>query len=214
MKPQLIFLGAPGSGKGTQAAHLVQKYDYAHVSTGNLLREEIGKKSSIGLKVKNILDEGNLVDDDIILDILRSHCDLSSKAYIFDGIPRTLEQAKQLDKNFINESPYKAIYFEIGFDELTKRLLNRYVCVDCGDIYNRSFRVPREEGKCDSCGGGLEQRKDDRIDIVEQRFKVFEKTMGLILDYYGLRERLETVDATADIDAVRCSVENVVEVKK
>ena len=206
MKPQLIFLGAPGSGKGTQAAHLIQEYGYHHISTGNLLRNEIGKKSPLGLKVKNILDEGNLVDDGIILELLKSHCDLSSKFYVFDGIPRTLEQAKRLDEDFIKDNDSKAIYFEIKFDDLMERLVNRYVCRDCGDIYNTSFRNPEKEGVCDACGGLLEQRKDDKVDIVDQRFKVFEETMGQILDYYRSKKGLETVDATEKIELVQSAI--------
>ena len=213
MKPQLIFLGAPGSGKGTQAAHFVQECGYRHISTGALLRREIDKKSYIGLRVKNILDRGKLVDDDTILALLRSRCDLASKVYIFDGIPRTLAQAKQLDEDFIGESYSKAIYFEIGFEKLMQRLLNRYTCVDCGGIYNLSFRIPEKKGKCDVCGGSLKQRKDDKVDIVTRRFRIFEETMGQILDYYKSKKRLETVDAAADENSVRHSIQEMVELK-
>ena len=213
LKPQLIFLGAPGSGKGTQAAHLVKEYGYRHISTGALLRTEIDKKSDLGLKVKNILDQGNLVNDDMILELLRSHCDLSSEVHIFDGIPRTLEQAKQLDEKFIKDSYSGAIYFEIGFDDLMHRLVNRYICADCGAIYNLTSRMPKKEGQCDVCGSSrLEQRKDDKVDIVNRRFKVFEKTMGEILDYYKSKERLKKVDATADEDSVHQSIRDMVEV--
>ena len=211
MKPQLIFLGAPGSGKGTQAAHLVQESGYRHISTGALLRNEIEKKSPLGFKVKNILDTGNLVNDDVILELLHSHCDLSSEVYIFDGMPRTLDQAKQLDENFIKESYSKAIYFEIGFEKLMQRLLDRYVCLDCGAIYNLSSRTPKKEGQCDICGGNrLEQRKDDKVDIVNRRFKVFEKTMGDILDYYKSKKKLEIVDATADEVSVHQNIKEMV----
>ena len=212
MKPQLIFLGAPGSGKGTQAAHLVQEYGYHHISTGDLLRNEIDKKSPLGLKVKSILDGGNLVDDGIILELLHSNCDLSSKAYIFDGIPRRLEQAKKLDENFIKQSDSKAIYFEIDFERLMERLVNRYTCVNCGAIYNRSTRIPKKAGICDLCGGRVEQRKDDKADIITQRFKIFEKTTGQILDYYRSKRRLETVDATVEIEKLQSSIKEVIEV--
>ena len=212
MKPQLIFLGAPGSGKGTQADHLVRQWGYGHISTGNLLRDEIGKKSPLGLKVKSILDKGQLVDDDTILALLRSHCDLSSHVYIFDGMPRTLNQAVLLDKNFIQENRSKAIYFKIGFDDLMERLVNRYICQDCGAIYNLTSRAPKTEGRCDECGGErLEQRKDDKSEIISERFKVFEETMGQVLDYYRSEKRLEVIDATAEIGAVGRRVEKVIE---
>ena len=152
MKPQLILLGAPGSGKGTQASRLVSELGYNHISTGELLRKEIKSGSELGQRVQGIMDAGKLVDDNTVLELLNANCDLSSNAYIFDGFPRNGEQSKLLDEVVIKEASSKAVYFEIDLDMLAARLTNRRTCSGCGEIYNLLSKAPKTEGVCDLCG--------------------------------------------------------------
>src|SRR5690606_4206001 len=168
MKPQLIFLGAPGSGKGTQAARVVKELGYQHLSTGDLLRNEIKSGSELGQRVTAIMEAGKLVDDATMMDLLRANCDLSGKQYIFDGYPRNADQANVLDENFLKTAPSKAIYFDIDLNILAERLINRRTCADCGEIYNLKSKPPKTDGVCDKCGGhNLQQRKDDNEETVK-----------------------------------------------
>ncbi len=196
MKPQLILLGAPGSGKGTQAARLVDELGYNHLSTGDLLRKEIKSGSALGEKVQGIMNAGKLVDDDTVLELLNANCDLSSTAYIFDGFPRNEEQAKALDAVVLKDAASKAVYFDIDLEKLAARLVNRRTCSGCGEIYNLLSKAPKEEGKCDLCGASLTQRKDDNEDTVKTRLQVFKDTIEPVLAHYEASGRLARVDAS------------------
>ncbi len=195
MATQAIFLGAPGSGKGTQAKNLVDQMQFNHVSTGDLLRAEVAKESELGKKVSDIMSRGALVSDEIVLELLKNNCDLSHGAYIFDGFPRTLEQAKALDEVVLKDFPSTAVYFEIDLNVLKERLVNRRTCGDCGAIYNLVHKAPKSEGKCDLCGGDLQHRKDDTEEAVGNRLNVFKETIEPILAYYEGQNRLKRVDA-------------------
>jgi adenylate kinase len=196
MKPQLILLGAPGSGKGTQASKLVSELGYGHLSTGDLLRKEISSGSELGNRVQAVMDAGELVNDELVLELLKSNCDLEGNAYIFDGFPRNIVQAKALDETVLGDAKSLAVYFNIDLDRLAKRLVNRRTCKDCGEIYNLLSKAPEKEGVCDKCNGtDLEQRKDDNEDTVKTRLKVFEETITPILEYYESRGRLKRVEA-------------------
>lgn len=196
MKPQLILLGAPGSGKGTQAARLVDELGYTHLSTGDLLRKEIKSGSALGQKVQGIMDAGKLVDDDTVLELLNANCDLSNTAYIFDGFPRNKDQAKSLDEVVLKDASSKAVYFEIDLEKLAARLINRRTCSGCGEIYNLLSKPPKEEGKCDLCGASLTQRKDDNEETVKTRLQVFKDTIEPVLAHYESTGRLARVDAS------------------
>src|SRR5690606_7630749 len=203
MKPQLIFLGAPGSGKGTQAARVVKELGYKHLSTGDLLRNEIKSGSELGKRVTAIMDAGKLVDDATMIDLLKSNCNLSDNSYIFDGYPRNAEQAKVLDEKFLKSAKSKAIYFEIDLDMLAERLINRRTCGDCGEIYNLKSKAPKVSGVCDKCGStNLLQRKDDNEETVKTRLNVFRETIDPVLAHYEGQDRLLRVDASASSDAV------------
>jgi len=213
MKPQLILLGAPGSGKGTQASKLVNTLSYGHLSTGDLLRKEISSGSELGERVKTILAEGKLVDNDTVLELLSSNCSLADKFYIFDGYPRNIDQAKALDESVLKGAPSKAIYFKIDLDKLAERLVNRRTCSGCGEIYNLLSKAPSVEGKCDKCGGDdLQQRKDDNEETVKTRLGVFKETIEPILNYYRDQGRLVEVDASRDPGSVFESVKNITKV--
>ncbi len=211
MKPQLILLGAPGSGKGTQAARLVAELDYNHLSTGDLLRKEIKSESELGKKVQGIMDAGKLVDDDTVLELLNANCDLGSNVYIFDGFPRNGEQAKALDSVVLKDAKSKAVYFEIDLDMLAARLTNRRTCSGCGEIYNLLSKAPSKEGVCDKCGGELTQRKDDNEETVKTRLQVFKETIDPVLAHYEATGRLARIDASQDPESVFGALKAVTE---
>ena len=208
---QLIFLGAPGSGKGTQASRVVNELGYKHLSTGDLLRNEIKSGSELGQRVTAIMDAGKLVDDATMIELLKVNCNLNSGSYIFDGYPRNADQAKALDDNFLSGSKSKAIYFDIDLDMLAQRLINRRTCADCGEIYNLISKAPKTDGVCDKCGGkNLMQRKDDNEETVKTRLSVFRETIGPVLSHYESQGRLLRVDASASSDKVFNSIKDAI----
>lgn len=209
-KPQLILLGAPGSGKGTQASKLVSEHGYKHLSTGDLLRKEISEGSDLGKKVSQIMEEGKLVDDKTVLELLQKNTDLTSQSYIFDGFPRNIEQAKALDSEVLKDVSAKAVYFDIDFNVLIERIVNRRTCSKCGAIYNLATKPPQDPTKCDKCGGELKQRKDDNEETVKTRLNVFKEAIDPVLDYYESKGALEKVDATADEDTVQSQLANII----
>ncbi len=202
MSPQLILLGAPGSGKGTQAKRLVDNHGYTHVSTGDLLRSEIKKGSDLGNKVQSIMDSGNLVDDHTVLELLNANCSLSENQYIFDGYPRNFEQAKALDSDVLKGSTSKAVYFDIDLEILIARIVNRRVAPGSGEIYNLLTKPPRKPGFCDVSGEELVHRKDDNEDTVRNRMEVFKDNIDPVLEYYESADRLIRVDASLSSDEV------------
>lgn len=203
MRSQLIFLGAPGSGKGTQATRLIKELGFKHLSTGDLLRKEISEGSDLGKRVTEIMNAGKLVDDNTVLELLKKNCDLNSGAHIFDGFPRNGEQAKALDEVVLKGANSKAVYFEIDLDLLFDRLVNRRTCAGCGEIYNLKFKPPVKAGICDKCGSTeLNQRKDDNEDTVKKRLSVFKETIEPVLKHYESQNRLVRLDASKGSDEV------------
>ncbi|MDD0854487.1 nucleoside monophosphate kinase [Halobacteriovorax sp. GB3] len=202
MKPQLILLGAPGSGKGTQAKRLVKEFGYGHISTGDLLRAEIAKNSELGNKVKSIMEAGNLVDDMTVLELLNANCDLATNAYIFDGFPRNGEQSKLLEEHVLKGTATKAVYFKIDFEVLIERITNRRLAPKSGEIYNLISKAPKVAGKCDVSGEDLIHRDDDKEEVVRNRIDVFKKTIEPVLDYYKSLGNLVEIDASGSADTV------------
>jgi adenylate kinase len=203
MKSHLIFIGAPGSGKGTQSSLFVAKKNFKHISTGDLLRSEISKKSDLGLEVKKVMDEGKLVSDELVIKLLQKNIDLAVSQYIFDGYPRNIAQAKTLDVEVLKESNSVAVYFDIDTNKLVQRLTNRRTCKDCGAIYNLISSKPKVMGVCDKCGGNqLVQRADDKEDVILNRLTVFQNTINPVLEYYQDLGRLMKVDAEKSPDEI------------
>lgn len=203
MKSHLIFIGAPGSGKGTQAGKLVTERGFKHISTGDLLRAEIVKQSALGLEVKKVMDAGQLVSDDLVIRLLQANINLNASQYIFDGYPRNIAQAQTLDEEVLKGSSSIAVYFEINMSKLVERLTNRRTCKDCGAIYNLISKKPKITGTCDQCGGtNLVQRADDKEDVITNRLKVFQDTVDPVLKYYQDLGRLMKVDAEVSPDVI------------
>ena len=197
----LILLGAPGSGKGTQSAKLVDGNSYIHVSTGNLLRDEIAKNSELGTKVKNIMTTGQLVSDDLVVELLKTNLKLDENAYIFDGYPRNIEQARTLTE-ILKSYSFKAVFFELDTEILVERLSNRRVTKDGKHIYNLITNPPKTDGVCDVTGEPLLQRDDDKEEVVRKRMEVFEETISPVLRYYEELNKLVKVNANNSLDLV------------
>ncbi len=201
-----IFLGAPGAGKGTQAALLSEKLKIPHISTGDMLREELKKGTSLGLKVKAFMAKGELVPDQMVLEVMKQR--LGEKdcqtGFILDGFPRTLVQAEDLD-SLLEEIGKKidwVVKIKVSKETVVKRLSARLVCPACGADYNLETRPPRKSGICDLCDTGLEQRIDDREDVILNRLEVYEKQTQPLELYYQKQGKLVEIDGERDKESV------------
>lgn len=203
MNSHLIFIGAPGSGKGTQSARIVSEKGFKHISTGDLLRYEIAKATALGVEVKKIMDEGGLVSDDLVIRLLQSNVSLDEHKYIFDGYPRNITQAQTLDRDVLKGARSIAVYFDIDVNKLISRLTNRRTCKSCGAIYNLITKTPKVMGVCDKCGSSeLVQRADDKEDVIENRLLVFKDSVSPVIKYYQDLGRLMRVDAEESADKI------------
>ena len=198
----LILLGAPGSGKGTQAELLTQKLSIPAISTGNMLREAIANGSELGQRVKKFMDEGSLVPDDVVLDIVaervqRSDC---ANGFILDGVPRTLPQAQALEAR--NVTIDHVVSLEIDDAVIEGRMTGRRVCAKCGASYHIVANPPKAEGICDGCAGELVIRKDDAPETVRHRLAVYHQQTEVLKDFYRARGKLRDVDGSQPIEDV------------
>jgi adenylate kinase len=211
MKPHLIILGAPGSGKGTQAAKLVEK-GFKHISTGDLLRSEIAKGTELGQKVSGIISRGDLVDDNTVMALLKANCDVDKVSYIFDGFPRNIAQAEMLEAELLQGKKTLAVYFKIDLGVLISRVVNRRTCGACGEIYNLTTKPPRVADVCDKCGsvGTIKQRKDDTQEVVANRLKIFADTVEPMLEFYKSKGVLVEIDASMQEKVVFSELEKVI----
>ncbi len=196
----LIFLGAPGAGKGTAAEGIAERYAFATISTGAILREAIKNGTELGLKAKSIIDAGQLVPDDVVINIVKERIKQPDceGGFILDGVPRTLEQAKMLDDLGVKID--KVIQFDIESDEVVKRLSGRRVCVDCGTTYHVDSKPSTEDGICDRCNGHLIVRKDDKPNTIKERLRVYDELTKPLIEYYSKTEKLVNIDATLSIE--------------
>ena len=203
----IIFIAPPAAGKGTISSLLEKNQGYVHISTGDMLREAINSGSELGIKVKNIMDQGQLVDDDLMISLIKDKLiSIDGKPFILDGFPRTLNQAQQLnnifEKNNINN--FVVISLEIDYDIALKRSLGRVTCSKCGlsfNIYIDAMK-PKQEGVCDGCGSILNRRDDDNEESFKVRFDTFLENNKDILDYYNKLDRLSTIDVNRDSDLI------------
>ncbi len=212
MKPHLIILGAPGSGKGTQAAKLVEKKGFKHISTGDLLRAEIAKGTELGQKVSGIISRGDLVDDNTVMALLKANCDVDRVSYIFDGFPRNIAQAEMLEAELLQGRKTLAVYFKIDLGVLADRVVNRRTCGNCGEIYNLATKPPRVPNVCDKCGAvdSLKQRKDDTLEVVSNRLKIFADSVDPMLAFYKSKGALVEIDASMPEAEVFSALEKVI----
>lgn len=211
MKKELIFLGPPACGKGTQTSKLAEYLNLPHVDTGSLLRAEIKNGTPDGIIAKSFIDKGNLVPADLVAKIIKNRLsqDDCRDGYILDGYPRSVEQADKLE--IINQeinsnrnviADFRAIYFDIDTDILVERIVNRRSCPVCGEIYNLAFKAPQKENICDKCGTELTQRKDDTKEVAHARFDTYFNETAPLIEYYKNKGVLKSIDANGDIDTV------------
>jgi adenylate kinase len=202
----IIMLGAPGAGKGTQADILSRELNLPHIASGDLFRQALEKRTEIGLLAKSHMDKGELVPDEITTKMMLERIDQPDCASgcLFDGFPRTLQQAKALDKALRRQgrSIDKAIYIEVPDEELVKRLSGRWLCRLCQTPYHITNSPPKTPGRCDRCGGELYQRPDDREGTVKERLSVFLAQTVPILDYYEKQGKLIRVNGNLEMQGV------------
>lgn len=203
---RVILLGAPGSGKGTQAERLSSEAGLLHIASGDLFRRAEKEGTDLGKLAKSYMEKGLLVPDEITIRMIFEH--LSSigkdKGFILDGFPRTIEQAKALDRAFEKEKNGidKAIYVEVSTGELLRRLSGRWICKQCQSPYHLVSSPPKVKGRCDHCGGELYQRADDTRETAEKRLEVYFTQTASLIDYYQQSNRLVKIDGEKTIEEV------------
>jgi adenylate kinase len=203
----LVMLGPPGAGKGTQAALLATRIGIPHVATGDLFRTALKEETELGLTAKSFMDRGELVPDEVTVAMVRerlakSDCD---SGVIMDGFPRTVEQAEALEEILVEQGKAidAALFINAEEDELVSRLSSRWTCRDCQAVYNLFSNPPREEGKCDVCGGELYQRADDVPETVRNRIRVYWEQTSPLVDYYRGKGLLITIKSEGGIERVQ-----------
>ena len=195
----LILLGAPGAGKGTQAENICKKYSIPAISTGNIIREALKNGTEMGLKAKAFIDAGQLVPDDVVIGIIKDRLAKPDCAngFILDGFPRTIPQAEALDEMGIVID--KVIDIEVKDEDIVDRMSGRRVCAKCGSSYHTTYKKPRVEGVCDECGGELVQRKDDYPETVLERLRVYHEQTEPLKDYYEKKGKLRIVEGQQEV---------------
>ena len=211
MKKNLVFLGPPGAGKGTQAKRLAKDIGLVHISTGDILREAVKNQTPLGRKAKEFMDKGELVPDDLIIALIEEVMPPEG-GVIFDGFPRTIAQAKALDE-MLSRKGMKldaVILFDVPDEVVVERLSGRRVCPSCGAVYHIKFNPPKEDEICDRCGTKLVQREDDREEVVRNRLEVYRKQTAPLVEYYEGKGILIRLDASRDIEEVYRELRKVV----
>lgn len=209
----LILLGPPGAGKGTQAVRIVEKYHIPHISTGDIFRENIKKGTELGKKAKEYMDKGELVPDDLVCEIATSRLleDDCKNGFLLDGFPRTVYQAEKLDA-FLEQHGKKidkVLDIAVEKEELMTRLIGRRVCKACGATYHVKNMPPKKEGVCDKCGGELMQRADDTAETVENRIEVYNSQTMPLVEYYEKAGNIAHIDGAIGLENVFNSIVSI-----
>ena len=212
---RIVLLGAPGSGKGTQAKLLVEKYKLPQISTGDMLREAVAEASLLGRQAKVAMDAGQLVSDEIVLAIIQERVMRpdARKGFILDGFPRNQQQAEALDQllTSLGRPLNLSLLVAVDVDALIQRLVGRRTCLSCGQMYNIYYAPPHIEGRCDECGGRLRHRADDNEETIGNRLRVFETHTLPVVEYYKEQGNLRTIQGVGEISDIFKAVAKVVE---
>ena len=202
----IIFLGAPGSGKGTQAAYVAQKLNLVHIATGDLFRQAVERGTGLGTKVKSYMEKGVLVPDQITIQVVleRISAPECGTGAVLDGYPRNLKQAEALDRALVQKAKAidKVVYIRVPEEELIKRLGGRWICRSCQAPYHAIDSPPKVGGRCVKCGGELYQRPDDTVGVVKKRLEVYFAQTAPLIDYYKRAGKLLEIDGEGDVREV------------
>jgi adenylate kinase len=212
---RIVLLGAPGSGKGTQAKLLVDKYKISHISTGDILRAAVSAGSDLGKKAKAVMDSGQLVSDDIVLGLIQEKLAQpeSKNGFVMDGFPRNIPQAQALDAMLarLSQPLQLAVFVDVNNDVLMKRLTGRRTCSKCGATFNIYFTPSKSAGKCDKCNGSLQHRSDDNEATVKNRLQVYQQQTAPLVSYYKAQGKLRTVRGVGSVNEIFKSLSDIVE---
>lgn len=212
----LILLGPPGAGKGTQAKRLQDRYGLVQLSTGDMLRAAVAAGTALGKKAGEIMERGELVPDEIVIGLIaeRMDADKNGKGYILDGFPRTIAQAEALDRLLEERGKTvdRVVVMDVDDDALVSRITGRFTCAACGEGYHDLFKMPKVEGVCDRCGGTkFTRRKDDNEETVRSRLKAYHAQTEPLIGYYQGQGKLRSVNGMADIEAVQKEIDQALE---
>lgn len=203
---KIVLLGPPGAGKGTQAKSISNKYSIPHISTGDIFRKNISENTPLGIEAKSYMDNGQLVPDEVTINMVKDRLkqDDCSNGYLLDGFPRTVIQADALNSFLIErgEQLDTALLIKVPNEFILERMTGRRVCPSCGASYHVKFNPTSNEGKCDLCGSEVIQRKDDTVETVKERLDVYQKETQPLIEFYGEKQMLSSVDGTKAINEV------------
>lgn len=209
----IVLMGLPGAGKGTQAEKIVAEFLIPHISTGDMFRSAIKEGTKMGLEAKSYMDQGLLVPDEVVIGIVKDRLSKedTNSGFLLDGFPRTVAQAEALDKMLgeMNKEIEHVINIDVDKNLLLNRLTGRRICRECGATYHIIYNPPKIEGRCDKCGGELYQRDDDKEETVATRLEVNIKQTEPLLNYYQNKQVLRTIEGNQEIDEVFHSIEKI-----
>jgi adenylate kinase len=209
---RILFLGAPGAGKGTQCKKLSKKFDLTHLSSGDMLREAVKNGTKAGVAAKEFMDKGQLVTDSVLIDLFREKLAQPEckNGFILDGFPRNLAQAKSLDELLAEIKADLDLVIDLDTPDalLEERICGRWTCPNktCGEVYHVKYNPPKKEGICDACGTALTQRSDDKAELVKQRLSVYHELTKPLIDYYKAKNLLHKVDGDGEQEAIFAAI--------
>lgn len=208
----IILFGAPGSGKGTQSTLLVERLGFKQISTGDLFRAAIKNGTELGLKAKSFMDAGKLVPDEVVIGMVEEVLKNTKDSFILDGFPRTLDQAKELGilLGRLKMDVGRVIFLVVKDDILVGRLSGRRVCKSCGAVYHIQSKPTRQENVCDSCGGQVHQRSDDKIEVISERLKVYKEQTAPVKDFYERLGKVVEIDGGLSTEDVYQQIAKIV----
>ena len=213
---RLILLGPPGAGKGTQAKMLKEKFQIPQISTGDILRQAVKANTELGARAKIVMDAGQLVPDDVVIDLIKERIrqEDCKTGFILDGFPRNIAQAEKLSETLIEMSLRidKVIDLEVNAEEVVNRLTGRSTCPECGAMFHHISRPPKVLGVCDGCGGRLEQRPDDNRETIQERLKVYMGSTAPLKEFYKKQENLKMVEAKGSVEEIFSNVCKMIDV--
>lgn len=212
---KLVMLGAPGAGKGTQAELISKKYNVPHISTGDILRDSVAKQTELGTKAKAFMDAGELVPDQLVIDIVKERLGREDcgNGFILDGFPRTVTQAQVLQDVLegMNRKLDAVLDIEVSEEELVRRLTQRRQCRNCGKIYHLTYNPPKDDSLCDKCGGEVYQRADDEETAIKKRLEEYGKKTQPLISYYEELNISKVINGAKSTDEVFSDIERVLE---